>query len=155
MHTGQVFDGVYMKRYVRIKNLIDALEWEPDNEVWEISDEKLNQLMSDAVCFDSSSHQKESNPSNGINAEELYERFVKHINSMSHEELIESARHAAEMTAGCDDDFSDDLVEVVRCKDCKHAISYIDPLEDESGLRCPLWGATGINPDGFCHNGKR
>jgi hypothetical protein len=90
-----------------------------------------------------------------IDPKKLYDEFVEHINSMTREELLESMRKAEEMTAGCNDDWPDDLVEVVRCKNCKHAISYTDPLEGESGLRCPLWGAAGIDPDGFCHNGKR
>ena len=46
-------------------------------------------------------------------------------------------------------------IEIIRCKDCAHSIEYEDTFEGEKCLRCPLWGAAGINPLGFCHNGKR
>lgn len=48
----------------------------------------------------------------------------------------------------------DDFVQIVRCKDCINAVVYTDQLEGENGLRCPLWGAAGIDPNGFCHLGK-
>lgn len=89
----------------------------------------------------------------GLDAETLLQSFKDHIDNMSDEELAESHRRAAAETSGFDDDDYDPIF--VRCMDCAHSIVYIDPLTDEQGLRCPLWGAAGINPLGFCHNGKR
>lgn len=94
-------------------------------------------------------------PKSGINVKELYEQFVAHIDSMTNEELLESASRAAEMTAGCDDDWPDDLIQVVRCKDCMNRAS----------LDCPMFIVTNDPPwddiiedrtedDGFCHKGK-
>ena len=88
----------------------------------------------------------------GLDVASLLESVKAHIDSLTDEELMASARRAAAETTGFDDE--EDIVEIVRCKDCAHAIEYEDAIEGEQGLRCPLWGAAGINPLGFCHNGK-
>lgn len=40
------------------------------------------------------------------------------------------------------------------CYDCLHVEE--DMCESRKGrLNCPMWGATGINPDGFCYMWKQ
>lgn len=90
-----------------------------------------------------------------INIKQIYDDFVKHIDAMTDEELLESLRRAKEMTAGCDDDWPDDLVQVVRCKDCVNRLS----------IECPMFTAYSDPPwddiiedrsedNGFCDKGK-
>lgn len=90
-----------------------------------------------------------------INVKQIYDDFVKHIDSMTDEELLKSLRRAEEMTAGCNDDWPDDLVQVVRCRNCEHRAS----------LECPMFFVTSDPPwddivedrtedDGFCNKGN-
>lgn len=100
-------------------------------------------------------NEKKFSKRTGINPNELYDEFVEHINSMTREELLESMQKAEEMTAGCNDDWPDNLVEVTRCKDCLHRAS----------LDCPMFFVTSDPPwddviedrtedSGFCNKGK-
>lgn len=78
----------------------------------------------------------------GINVKELYEKVIAHIDSMTNEELLESASRASEMTAGCNDDWPDNLVEVVRCKDCTwFSHGYCKNFNDN------------VDPNDFCSRG--
>ena len=58
---------------------------------------------------------------------------------------MERARYSVEDAPAAD------VVPVVRCKDCVHRKEA--PHHD--GLDCcPMWGAVGLNPWGFCNLGK-
>lgn len=45
-----------------------------------------------------------------------------------------------------------DAVPVVRCMDCKH---LRESLHRKGETTCPMWGAVGLNPWGFCNLGER
>lgn len=45
-----------------------------------------------------------------------------------------------------------DAVPVCRCKDCKH---LRESLYHKGETTCPMWGAVGLNPLGFCNLGER
>lgn len=80
-----------------------------------------------------------------IHAGQIYDDFVKHIDAMTDEELLESLRRAKEMTAGFDDDWPDDLVQVVRCKVCK--------WRNTSG--CIAKWPVVVDDDGYCYGGEK
>jgi len=41
-----------MDRYIKESDFLNALWWDEDNQVWEITDERLAKLQSDAVEVD-------------------------------------------------------------------------------------------------------
>lgn len=41
-----------MDRYIKESDLLNALYWEEDNQVWELTDERLNKLQSNAIEAD-------------------------------------------------------------------------------------------------------
>ena len=79
---------------------------------------------------------------------------------ISRRAAIDAASHGCGELRGtfgrCEDEINKvpaaDVVEVVRCKDCKN--SYIwSPYPNE--LLCEWWEGLTVDPEGYCSNGER
>lgn len=49
----------------------------------------------------------------------------------------------------------DDVVKVVRCKDCKHKVVTEDGEYDPEDIVCEYWMSDGLNSNDYCSYGER
>lgn len=82
-------------------------------------------------------------------------KFKKHLLSLSQNEmcadcLIVALRELDDFPkVGILGDWNGETIGC--CKNCGHAT---ESLRFEGQLNCPMWGAAGLNPHGFCHMWK-
>lgn len=90
--------------------------------------------------------------------EEIYQAVLHYVPNVDKEELLRALQYDRDQYhKGYADGKRDAMAELVRCKDCKH---YVQFLQDNKECRCTIFSGCydrpyPTEPDDFCSYGER